>query len=269
VNQWPCVGCTGDPQAQGIPGRLTPNLSSRRERSALLRPKPPPLQKKNAPHHSVVSRRLRRSPSNLTTNAAHAAGAAMLDFTHTTTITAERYEGSHEEIESLRYPRFLALRGLNAEPPPPPSTLTPSQRAARQQFDLSEAHALAKRKPLSGAHKRLLESFARDELRAGRISEAYLSALDRVIRRGAASERQPISTWDEYLGTRQTLRTITTQLVAAGYMREVTAPQGQGFIGTVRLWTPPQRCTASPLPGDDGEVLSTAPRNLTAADVPY
>lgn len=129
---------------------------------------------------------------------------------------------------------------------------------------------------------RLLREYAVDTLKAKRLSSGYLASLGAVLAKIAVADRYSIewifSQRDDLLGPRQTLRTIQTQMEAAGVLVRETRTQGHGFIGDVVVYRPcavPRRRwqfknLEEAYRSIEGEApYPSGPENINADDVPF
>ncbi len=144
--------------------------------------------------------------------------------------------------------------------------------------------ALLNRRPLHDycpTKVRLLREYAVDTLGAKRMSRGYLASLGAVLAKIAVADSYSIvwvfSQRDGQLGPRKTLRTIQTQMEAAGLLVRETRTQGHGFIGDVFVYrpcaVPTRRWQFKDLEeayrSKEGEApYPFAPENITADNVP-
>ena len=91
----------------------------------------------------------------------------------------------------------------------------------------------------------LLREFAKETLRAQRMSAGYISTLGAILGKFAGADEDGgeclISQRAEQLGTANEIRTIQTQLFNAGILVAETRSQGKGFVGPVFVYSPKPR----------------------------
>jgi len=129
----------------------------------------------------------------------------------------------------------------------------------------------------------LLREFAKETLKAQRMSAAYISTLSNILGKFAGADEDGaeflVSQRAEELGTSMTVRTIQGQLFNAGVLINQTRAQGKGFVGGVFVYSPKppyrhRKATPAYLEKSyrehEGEWPShSLPVNLLPEDVPY
>ena len=88
----------------------------------------------------------------------------------------------------------------------------------------------------------LLREFAKETLKAQRMSAGYISTLAAILGKFADADEARaeclIAQRSEQLGTDREVRTIQGQLFNAGVLDNETRSQGKGFVGTVFVYSP-------------------------------
>ena len=129
----------------------------------------------------------------------------------------------------------------------------------------------------------LIREFAKDFLKAKRMSTDYISTLAAVLCQFADADIEGteclIARRNNKLGTEKTLRTLQAQMLAAGLLVKETRSQGKGFAGEVFVYCPRavyrhRVATAVYLErsyrNSEGEAAFTpVPDNISPEDVPY
>jgi hypothetical protein len=129
----------------------------------------------------------------------------------------------------------------------------------------------------------LLREFAKETLKAKRMSAGYISTLGAILGKFADADEDGgeclIARRSEQLGTDREVRTIQGQLFNAGVLINETRSQGRGFVGAVFVYSPNppyryRKATAAYLEKSyrehEGEWPCHAlPVNLQPEDVPY
>jgi hypothetical protein len=129
----------------------------------------------------------------------------------------------------------------------------------------------------------LLREFAKETLKAQRMSAGYISTLGAILRKLADADEGGgeclIAQRTEQLGTANEIRTIQGQLLNASVLIKETRAQGKGFVGSVFVYSPNppyrhRKATAAYLEKSyrehEGEwPCHSLPVNLQPEDVPY
>ena len=129
----------------------------------------------------------------------------------------------------------------------------------------------------------LLREFAKETLKARRMSAGYVSTLGAILGKFADADADGgeclISQRSGQLGTDKTIRTIQAQLFNAGILVTATRAQGKGFVGSVFVYSPKPRfryrkattaCLEKSYRKHEGEWNGhQVPTNLQPEDVPF
>jgi hypothetical protein len=129
----------------------------------------------------------------------------------------------------------------------------------------------------------LLREFAKETLKAKRMSAGYISTLGAILGKFADADEDGgeclIARRSEQLGTQDSIRAIQGQLFNAGVLVNEKRAQGKGFVGGVFVYSPNppyryRKATAAYIEKSyrehEGEWPCHAlPVNLQPEDVPY